>query len=251
MALTGIAQVMSAVFADFNRIFNSSRREQEGESSWWNSVGNLIGNMFIGDEERRKMMSLDDSVLLVFYESVHLNRNFISTLTHAATEFSTEINNFEQTEQTSIAAKIETDLNSSLDSNSLTALNNMRLLNPASISGPSSPNKLPTELMVQSDLDLMQQTPVNPPSNLLVIFLQSCSALLQETKMESTHDTIKIFMLIMVCISEDQYANSLLHDSNALYSVFLYQAVSFLFLYVIFITQITYVIIFKNIHKPL
>ena len=32
-------------------------------------------------------------------------------------------------------------------------------------------------------------------------------------------------MLILVCISEDQYANSLLHDSNILYSVSLYQAV--------------------------
>ena len=67
--------------------------------------------------------------------------------------------------------------------------------------------------------------------NLLVIFLQSCSAILQDTKMDNNtlYDSTKLFMLILVCISEDQYANSLLHDSNILYSVFLYQAVSIIF----------------------
>ncbi len=66
------------------------------------------------------------------------------------------------------------------------------------------------------------------PSNLLVVFLQSCSAILQETKMEhnNVYDTVKLFMIILVCVSEDQYANSLLHDSNMVFSVFLYQAVS-------------------------
>ena len=48
----------------------------------------MIGNMFIGDEEKRRLLTLDDSILIVLYESVHLNRNFISTLTHAATECS-------------------------------------------------------------------------------------------------------------------------------------------------------------------
>jgi hypothetical protein len=67
----------------------------------------------------------------------------------------------------------------------------------------------------------------SPPSNLMVLFLQSCSAILQETKIESTYDTIKLFSIILACISEDDYANSLLHDSSALYSVALYQAVGF------------------------
>ena len=49
---------MSTVFADYNRIYSNSRKEQEGESSWWNNVGTLIGNMFIGDEERRRLLWL-------------------------------------------------------------------------------------------------------------------------------------------------------------------------------------------------
>lgn len=91
MALTGLAQVMSSSLAEYNRMYCNSRREQEGESSWWNNVGTLIGNMFIGDEDRRRLLLPNDSILLVLYECVHLNRNFISTLTHAATEFSNEL----------------------------------------------------------------------------------------------------------------------------------------------------------------
>lgn len=111
----------------------------------------------------------------------------------------------------------------------------MRLLNPLSVNTlPNAPNGLASarsNSIGDSD-DLMGQLQtVNPPSNLLVIFLQSCSAILQETKMDNNnaYDTVKLFMLIMVCISEDQYANSLLHDSNVLYSVFLYQAVRIFF----------------------
>jgi hypothetical protein len=32
------------------------RKEQDGDSSWWNNVGNIFGNMFIGDEERRRLL---------------------------------------------------------------------------------------------------------------------------------------------------------------------------------------------------
>jgi hypothetical protein len=110
----------------------------------------------------------------------------------------------------------------------------MRLLNPLSSANPSA---LTSTLSVSAsggvvdasnvENNLLQAQTVDPPSNLLVIFLQSCSAILQETKMDNpgAYDTVKLFMLILVCISEDQYANSLLHDSNMLYSVFLYQAV--------------------------
>ena len=83
------------------------------------------------------------------------------------------------------------------------------------------------KLDLSQDLNGLNRQAVSPPSNLLVLFLQACSAILQETKIENTYDTIKMFSIILVCITEDTYANSLIHDSSALYSVFLYQAVSF------------------------
>jgi hypothetical protein len=233
MALTGLAQVMSTVFADYNRIYNNSRREQEGSlnSSWWNNVGTMVGNMFIGDEERRRLMTFDDSLLLVFYESVHLNRNFISTLTHAATESNSNRNGQNSpsnSSQSSVSGSSNnfnnlnipnsTDLASSFDltsqglntSSNQSNPNNMRLLNPMSLSVATAPISGETSASNPNadldDLALGQQQTVNPPSNLLVIFLQSCSAILQETKMDNNnaYDTVKLFMLILVCISEDQ-----------------------------------------------
>lgn len=228
MALTGLAKVMSSSLAEYNRLYGQNNQEQDGQNTWWNNVGTMIGNMFVGDEEKRRLLTPDDSILLVFYESVHLNRNFISALTHAATELSSvdpvassgktnsstesigaQVNNPDDT----IATKLsENDTSLTVQQ---TDPNSMRLLNPA-----SNPND-----SISSNENL-KEAAFNAPSNLLVLYLQACSSALQETKMDSsnTYDTTKLFMLILVCISEDQYANSILHDSNILYSVYLYQA---------------------------
>lgn len=187
------------------RNYAESQREQEGESSWWNNVGNMIGNMFIGDEEKRRLLTLDDSILIVFYEAIHLNRNFISTLTHAITDC---------TQITSSFCDQSMEKNSKI----LDSPENIRVLNPLSLS--SSDNNQNT---FNSDLITVE----NLPENLMVIFLQACSAVLHQTKLESSniYDTTKLFMLILQCISEDEYANSLLHDSNLVFSVYLYKAV--------------------------
>jgi len=261
MALTGLAQVMSSSLAEFNRNYSNSRKEQEGESSWWNNVGTLIGNMFIGDEDRRRLLLPNESILLVLYECVHLNRNFISTLTHAATEFSNEITNSQSSISSDVSSRlssssslivnndnnnIKTNNFSSSSSSSIpiaisttttttdnNTINNMRLLSPLSVTpqllnDDETTNNNNNNNSLTLNNALLQ---IDPPSNLLVIFLQSCSAILQDTKMDNNtlYDSTKLFMLILVCISEDQYANSLLHDSNILYSVFLYQAVSIIF----------------------
>lgn len=170
--------------------------------------------MFIGDEEKRRLLTLDDSILIVFYEAIHLNRNFISTLTHAATDCSQITSSLTELSALSADSQIQGVSNNP---------DNMRLLNPLSLSSnktvsQNSPNS--------SDSDIVFAE--NPPGNLMVTFLQACSSVLHQTKIESTniYDTTKLFMLILQCISEDQYANSLLHDPNLVYSVFLYKAVN-------------------------
>jgi len=205
LALTGLAQVMSSVLVKFNSFLLDEKRQQE--ESWWNNLGSYIGNIFVGDEERRNSNKIDDAILLVFYELIHLNRNFISVLTHAASEYTSllAVTSVEQDETSLFQPQLNYN----------------------------SPNEIPAAIISENNdgnetqnntTQTIMQT--SSPSNLLVVFLQSCSAILQETKLNvnNVNESIKLIMIILVCISEDQYANSLLHDSNMTFSVVLYQA---------------------------
>lgn len=199
LALTGLAQIMSSVLVKYNQLYATERKQQEGES-WWNNVGSFIGNIFVGDEERKRIFRLDDAILLIFYECIHLNRNFISTLTHAATEFTSD----EQPQLTTEEALTKPALSPQTSNNSLKEDN----------------------LNTSNDTDNQIQT--SHPSNLFVVFLETCSVILQEPKLDANqaYDSVKLFFIILLYISEDEYANSLLNDPNMTFSVFLYQAVS-------------------------
>ncbi|XP_011496026.1 PREDICTED: UPF0668 protein C10orf76 homolog [Ceratosolen solmsi marchali] len=61
------------------------------------------------------------------------------------------------------------------------------------------------------------------PFNLLAIFFQYCSIVIQDTQTETISYNVKLCFLILNCISEDQYANSLMHDDNLAFRVQLYK----------------------------
>ena len=46
----------------------------------------------------------------------------------------------------------------------------------------------------------------------------------QDTKSESSTNTVKLSFLILLCVTEDQYANALMHDPNLVFSVKLHKA---------------------------
>lgn len=46
---------------------------------------------------------------------------------------------------------------------------------------------------------------------------------MQDTKCESSMNSVKLCFLILTCISEDQYANSLMHDANLTFKVLLHR----------------------------
>lgn len=71
-----------------------------------------------------------------------------------------------------------------------------------------------------SDQDLISTT----PSNLLVTFLEYCSIVMQDTKSDSSINTVKLSFLILLCVTEDQYANALMHDPNLVFAVKLHRA---------------------------
>ncbi|XP_040574114.1 armadillo-like helical domain-containing protein 3 [Lepeophtheirus salmonis] len=58
------------------------------------------------------------------------------------------------------------------------------------------------------------------PSNLLVTFLEFCSILMGDVKKgELNYYILKLNLIILLCITEDHYANVLMHDSNLVFRV--------------------------------
>lgn len=66
--------------------------------------------------------------------------------------------------------------------------------------------------------------PTQYPTNLFVAVFQYCSIVMQDHKNESSVVNLKLCLLILTCISEDQYANSMMHDNNLTFKVLLHRA---------------------------
>ena len=76
----------------------------------------------------------------------------------------------------------------------------------------------------QSGSTTIEEIISGTPSNLLVTFLEYCSIVMQDTKSESSMSTVKLSFLILLCVTEDQYANALMHDPNLVFAVKLHRA---------------------------
>ncbi|CAB0038225.1 unnamed protein product [Trichogramma brassicae] len=164
LALNGYSQVISSSLSKFCKQF--TQFHSDTHTSWFSSLGSIIGNMFAGEEESKvQLIQENNPLLLALYELTHLNRNFVITLAYTQTD-------------TSLASSTE-------------GLNQKQ------------PN---------SGSPVLDST--NQPFNLLAIFLQYCSIAIQGTNTETIMHNVKMCFLILSCISEDQYANSLMHDAN-------------------------------------
>lgn len=76
-------QMISTSLIDFCRQYTQNLNEMHS-SSWLSSLSNIVGNMFVSDEDcdRVQQIRANNALLLALYEAVHLNRNFITTLSH-------------------------------------------------------------------------------------------------------------------------------------------------------------------------
>lgn len=186
LALNGYSQVISAALIDFCRQYASQNAiDNHGQSvaatnttsSWFSSLSNIVGNMFVSDEgvERVQQIRANNALLLALYEAIHLNRNFITTLAQTQAESS----------------------------------------------APPSPSNTLTHS--QAVPDLKTAVPIIDvtqfPTNLLVAVFQYCSIVMQDHKNESSAINLKLCFLILTCIAEDQYANSMMHDVNLSFKV--------------------------------
>ncbi|GIY98723.1 armadillo-like helical domain-containing protein 3 [Caerostris extrusa] len=180
MSLNGFGQVVSQSLSDFNRKF--CEEELEPHYNFFSSLTTFIENMFVSEERESDKHSIraNNAVLLALYEVVHLNRNFLITLTHCQVDAS-----------------------------------------------GSSASPSPSELIdVKHSSVAIVETEL-PPSNLLVTFLEFSSIIMLNTKDESNVNTCKLCFIILTCITEDQYANSIIHDVNLVYNVQLHRMLFF------------------------
>ncbi|ALC45859.1 CG8379 [Drosophila busckii] len=95
----------------------------------------------------------------------------------------------------------------------------------AESSAPPSPSN--TLSLTQTVPDLANAPIIDMtqyPTNLLVAVFQYCSIVMQDNKNESSIANLKLCFLILTCISEDQYANSMMHDNNLTFKVMLHRA---------------------------
>lgn len=88
LALNGYGQMISSSLIEFGRQYTKNLSEIQ-PSSWFSSLSNIVGNMFVSDEGcDREQIRANNALLLALYEAVHLNRNFITTLAHTQAESS-------------------------------------------------------------------------------------------------------------------------------------------------------------------
>ncbi|XP_058064612.1 armadillo-like helical domain-containing protein 3 isoform X2 [Anopheles bellator] len=180
LALNGYGQVISYVLTMFCKQHMLNLTELPSSSSWFSSLSNIVGNMFISEELccRSQQIRANNALLLALYEAIHLNRNFITTLAHT------------QAEST-----------------------------PPSPCNTLSTTETPPDLSSAAILDASHYS-----TNLFVALFQYCSIVMQDHKSELSAINLKLCLLILTCIAEDQYANSMMHDINLTFKVTLHRA---------------------------
>merc|ERR1719402_1224737 len=87
LALHGYSQVVTASLAGYTRSYEETVSETSS-GSWLGAITNMVGSMFVQEDlaVRNEKMRSHNPALLALYETIHLNRNFITTLAHYQTE---------------------------------------------------------------------------------------------------------------------------------------------------------------------
>lgn len=160
------------------------QKQLEPKGGFFSALTNIVGNMFVPDDESSSN------------ENVRANDAVLLALyeaVHLNRNFFTMLTH-SQTD-TSTTPSPSTSLVELMDPNDPTA------------------TTVPPEL----------ESVCTNPTNLLVTFLEYSSIIMQNIKDDSNFSNAKLCFLILTCIAEDQYANSLMHDVNLAFRVQLHR----------------------------
>lgn len=180
--LNSFSTLINDKLVEFSRQYSSTNLDSSYSSSWLTSLSSLVGrHLFISDDDNDRCSSIkaNYAILLALYENIHLNRNFITTLSHTSLQNDSQPPSPSNTLQSSAQS---TDL--------------------------ASPEAL-----------LHTVT----PTNLFVSLFEYCSIIMKDAIPESIFNT-KLCFIILTCISEDSYANSLINDQNLNFKVLIHRA---------------------------
>nr|CAG4647713.1 EOG090X027A [Moina brachiata]SVE92880.1 EOG090X027A [Moina brachiata] len=126
----------------------------------------------------------NDSSLLALYQAVHLNRHFVGIIAQ-----------------------------------SLADLPSAHIEPPPGLTDSLEGSKLPNPNPDTTNSTLPQTLDANTPTNLLATFLEYCSIVMQDTRSEAAYNSTKLCFLILICVSEDEYANALMHDTGITFRI--------------------------------
>lgn len=85
--LNSFSTIINGKLVEFSRQYSSTNLDSSHSSSWLTSLSSLVGrHLFISDDDNDRCSSIkaNYAILLALYENIHLNRNFITTLSHTS-----------------------------------------------------------------------------------------------------------------------------------------------------------------------
>lgn len=153
-------------------------------TSWFSSLSSIVGNMFVSDEAGDKTQQLRANSRTALLLALY-------EAVHLNRNFITTL------------AHTQTDTSSP----------------PSPCNTLSGGNQAPDLTVPPPIID-----PNQYPTNLFLALFQYSSIIMQDHKNENSMTNLKLCFLILTCISEDLYANSMMYDTNLTFKVFLHRA---------------------------
>ncbi|XP_070965596.1 armadillo-like helical domain-containing protein 3 isoform X2 [Oncorhynchus clarkii lewisi] len=182
----GMGLVVGQALTQYNRQYKD--KEEENHGGFFSTLTSMVGSMFIADADEKLSVQTNEAILLALYEAVHLNRNFITVLAQSHPEID-------------------------IPTTPITPV-------PTTPTTPLGTTPLSMDMMNSSELPL---DPNLQTSNLLITFLKYSSIVMQDTKDEHRLNSARLCLIILTCITEDQYADAFLHDDNMNFRVNLHR----------------------------
>lgn len=205
VALNVFAHVISSQLCEHNKKYEEKCDINKNQGGFFSAITSMVGGILIADDEVTSKHSTrlpndslsnnridSNALLLALYHAIHLNRNFISLLINFTADPLDEMFTKKLSGRDSPSSSSSSHENSSSPPVAATGVN-------------------------ESDCSSL-------PSNLLISFLEFFSILILNTKDDSCYKTSRLCFIILTCISEDQYANAIMHDNNISFRVQLHRA---------------------------